>query len=168
MARRQVRDMQNSDSVQILVWVLGVAGGLIMLLLTASGFLVVRLMERRDRREEELDRDIGRTKTQVSERTGNHAQAISELRADVSALRKESSKCDELDRNVAVLMDFKTRAEGKLEEVEEARRALTGLTEQIRSMPDAITSQVLASIPQAVLEVLQAARAVPDRRAANG
>lgn len=166
--------------LQVVLWLGGtsivVIGGLLGLVIN----LVIRNADRGERVEEGRGRDVARFSERTQDRHMETAIDLSKLDANVTMLMADRGKCDELASEVAVLKDFKERAETKFDEVDEASRELRGMSEQIKTafrrideLPKAVTAEVLSKIPQAVLETLSAARALNTQqhqagRAANG
>ncbi len=156
---------------------IAVVGGLISVIV----LLLKRNADRSERSEEGRGRDVARHVERSQDRQVETAIDLSALEANVNVLMRGQGKCDELASKVAVLEDFKERAEAKFDEVDEASRELRGMSEQIKTafrrideLPKAVTQEVLSKIPQAVLETLNAARALNTSqhnqagRAANG
>lgn len=152
--------MSDRDLILLLVAVVGA-------LISAVAFLVWRAVERGENRSDIRDsRDEGRER-RLGDKQSTHGETLASISARLDRLQDEAAKCDELDRDVAVLKDFKQRAEAKFDEVDETSRELRGMAEQMKTafhrmedLPEQITSRVLAQIPKAVLDTLAAARAL--------
>lgn len=175
---------QSADTAQLWIAVIAIAvtiavavvGGLVGIIV----MLLKRNADRSERHEEGRGRDVARFSERTQDRQVETAVDLSALEANVNVLMNDRGKCDALASKVAVLEDFKERAETKFDEVDEASRELRGMSEQIKTafrrideLPKAVTAEVLSKIPQAVLETLSAARALNTQqhqagRAANG
>lgn len=160
----------SDQALDIVLWIGGVGIVIISGLSGILGTLIFRNLDKREKRYDDRDRSNDRASERITAKQGTHGETLAEMRADITALKKDAGKCEELAKDVAVLMDFKERAEDKFDEVDEASRDLRAFGEQLRTafnkiedMPDVITARVLAKIPQAVLETLSAARALNGR-----
>jgi len=148
--------------------------GVVSVLIGAVAFLVWKAFERneertelRELRDEGRDRDLGHRHERFGDRQMSQGESLAALRADINALKMAGEKCDSIDRDVAVLKDFKERAEAKFDEVDETSRELRGMSEQMKTafnqmkdLPEQITARVKAEIPKVVLDTLSAAKAL--------
>lgn len=133
--------MTEANIIAALISVIGA-------LATAVAFLVWRSIERseargdvRDLRDEGRDRDHHTTRERIGDKQAAHGETLATIRADINALKTDSERCDKLEtdvevlgREMAVVKDFKARAEVTFADVEHARRELTSATEQIRTL----------------------------------
>ena len=153
--------------LQVVLWLGGtfivVIGGLAGLVLN----LLFRNADRSERSEEGRGRDVARIGERSQDRQMETAVDLSALEANVNVLMGDRGQCAALAAEMAVMKDFKSRAEAKFDEVDEASRELRSISEQIKTafrrideMPKAVTAEVLTKIPQAVLETLSAAKAL--------
>lgn len=163
-------------------WIAVIAIGVTVVLTIIGGLcgIIIMLIKRNadgtNRQRDDQGQTLTRTAERNQDRTVDTAIDLSAMQANVNTLMADRGKCDELGHEVAVLKDFKVRAEAKLDEVDEASRELRGMAEQMRTvfhtleaMPEAITNRVLSRIPQVVRDTLEAARAMPQgRNSANG
>ncbi len=157
----------------------------VLLLLGAVACLVVLwvrdriedLTARQAKTETRQERDDGDRDTRIertADKLGAKSETVAALHARVEQLEKSGAKCEELDRDVAVLKDFKTRAESKFTEVDQATRELVSIGEQLKTIfngMDEVKQEMHRGL-QAVLAVLQsrAQSQQPSQtaRAANG
>lgn len=149
--------------------------GLLVAILSGFGGLILTLMlhnaDRNDRNTGGKFKNLERTSERTQDRQIETVGDLAEMAANVRTLMSDRGKCDELASEVAVLKDFKSRAEAKFDEVDEASRELRGMAEQIKTafrrmeeLPKAITAEVLSSVPRVVLETLNAARALQPQQ----
>lgn len=131
----------DQGTLQVVLWVGGAAVAMIGGLATAVFMLVLRNQDRfearegvRDSRDDGRERDTSRLKERLGDKQSEHGEELAAMRADIARLKDESGKCDELDRDVAVLKDFKTRAEAKFDEVDDVSKAQERLGEQMRTV----------------------------------
>lgn len=171
----------NEAALSVVLWIGGIGCAIIGALAGTILMLVRRDADKRDRNDEGRARTIARHRERAHDRDMETAIDLSAMEANVNVLMSDRGKCDRLAAEVAVLNDFKERAEGKFDEVDEAGRELRGLSEQMKTvfrrmdeLPKAVTTEVMSQIPKAVLETLTAARSLQQApqaqigRAANG
>lgn len=157
------------DALGAIAWVIGIAiimiGGLASIIIT----LLIRNADRSERRRDGQGRDAARGIERTQERTVENAIDFSAMQANVNMLLGDRNKCDELDREVAVLKDFKQRAEQKFDEVDDVTRAQERFGEQMRTVfkrLDGIDEKI-DRVPQETAEKLRT-MIRPVQRAANG
>lgn len=166
----------NDQALQIVLWIGGIGLAVIGTLAGALITITLRNLNGTSERGERDTRDVARRTERNQDRQVETAIDLSKLEANVNVLMTGSSKCDELASKVAVLEDFKARAEAKLDEVDEASRELRGMSEQMKTVfnkfeglseeiGNKVAASVIAKIPQVVRDTLEAARAMPQQRA---
>lgn len=125
-------------------------GNIVLTALLAVGGIVVLL----------LRRNADGTSSRVEkhgDKQASQGETLAALRADINQLKSAGEKCDELDRDVAVLKDFKARAETKFDEVDDVTRAQERFGEQMRTVfkrLDGIDEKI-DRIPQETAEKLR-------------
>ncbi|MCL4715485.1 MAG: hypothetical protein KJZ75_11290 [Hyphomonadaceae bacterium] len=159
------------DAFGLVAWVIGIAiviiGGLAGLVIT----IVLRNADRTSAQGDRHSKGLERASERHQERQVETAVDLSAMQANVALLMKDRGKCDDLGREVAVLSDFKNRAEAKFDEVDDVAKAQERLGEQMRTVfkrLDAIDEKI-DRVPRETADVLRTMiRPAQPARASNG
>lgn len=158
----------SEGTLQVLLWVGGIGLTVIGGLASAVFMLVMRTTDRSEARSDVRDsREEGRER-RLGDKQMTQGETLAGIRADLDRLKQDNGKCDDLDRDVAVLKDFKTRAEAKFDEVDDVSKAQERLGEQMRTVFKRLDTidEKIDDVPRATAEQLR--NMIRPVRAANG